>query len=117
MAESPSSQLPQDPEYWNHLARAISADAVGPLAAYGAVDDPWYGVLARGAPWLLAASTTAMLILWLVLPARDISAALRWTERSLAPNEFAGSLIGGPQPPSVDALLVQFPPQPDARSR
>lgn len=110
MAESPKSQLPQDPGYWDGLARAIRADAAGPLASYAAVDDAWYGVLARSAPWLVAASAAAMLVLWLALPPRDVSGDLRWIESSLAPSEAAGTLVAGPRAPSVDALLAQFPP-------
>ena len=110
MAELPKSPLPREPEYWEELARRIRRDASGPLAAYAAAQDVWYGVLARRSPWLVAASAAAMLILWLALPASDSSVAFRWMERSLAPNEIAGTLIGGPEPPSVDALMVQFSP-------
>ena len=110
MAELPQSQLPQEPEYWEELARKIREDAAGPLAAYAATQYVWYGVLARRAPWLVAASAAAMLILWLALPTPDSSVAFRWIEHSLAPSETAGTLIGGPEPPSVDALMVQFPP-------
>jgi hypothetical protein len=110
MAEVPKSQLPQDPDYWEHLARRICRDASGPLAAYAAAQDVWYGVLGRRAPWLVAGSAVAMLILWLALPTPDSSVAVLWMERSLAPNEIAGTLIGGPEPPSVEALMVEFPP-------
>ena len=116
MAELTHSQLPREPEYWQELARKIREDAAGPLAAYAAARDigsdrdVWYGVLARRAPWLVAASATAILILWLTLPTTDSSVAFRWIEHSLAPSEIAGTLIGGPAPPSVDALMVQFPP-------
>lgn len=110
MTEAPKSPLPRDSEYWENLAGRILRDASGPLAAYAAVRDVWYGVLARRAPWLVAASAAAMLILWLVLPSAGSSLSLDWMERSVAPNEIAGSLVGGPEPPSVDALMVQFPP-------
>lgn len=110
MAELPQSPLPPDLRYWEDLARRIRDDAAPPLAAYAATDTPWYDLLARRAPWLVAAAAAAMLTLWLALPARDASPALRWIERSLAPTEAAGTLIGGPQPPSVEALMVQFPP-------
>ena len=110
MAEVPRSQFPQDPEYWEQLARRIRDDASSPLAAYAAAHDDWYGLLARRSPWLVAASAAAMLILWLALPTPGSSVAFRWMEHSLAPNEIAGTLLGGPEPPSVDALMVQFPP-------
>lgn len=109
MADRPRSRLPQDPEYWEGLARAIRADAAGPLAAYAAARETWYGVLARRAPWLVAASVAAMLVLFLALPAPG-SPALGWMERALAPDEVAGALVGGPEPPGVEVLLAQFPP-------
>ena len=117
MVDSPQSQLPQEPEYWEGLARKINADAAGPLAAYAAAEDDWIGVLARRAPWLVAASVAAMLILWFALPARDDSQALRWIAASLTPNETAGTLISGAMPPSVDVLMVQFPPAPDTEGQ
>ena len=109
MAENPNSNLPQDPEYWAGLAKRIRADAARPLAAYAAAEDGWYEVLSQRAAWLVAASVAAMLILWLALPTAD-SVAFRWMERSLAPSEVAGSLIGGPAPPSVEVLMAQFQP-------
>ena len=112
MPEMPRSPLPHEPEYWSRLAHEIQADAAGPLAAYAASYEPWYGVLARRAPALVAASLAIMLVLWLVLPRRtDSSVALDWMERSLEPTEVAGTLIGGAQPPSVDALMLQFAPE------
>ena len=116
MAEFPKSQLPQDPGYWEELAQRIRRDASAPLAAYAAAQqawaaqDSWYDVLARRSAWLVAPSAAAVLILWLALPAADSSVALRWIERSVAPTEMAGTLLGGPQPPSVEALVVQFSP-------
>jgi len=109
MAQNPNSNLPRDPEYWTDLERRIRADAANTLAAYAAAQDVWYDVLSRRAEWLVAASAAAMLILWLALPTAD-SAAFRWLERSLVPTEVAGSLLGGPAPPSVDVLMVQFQP-------
>ena len=116
MAELPRSQLPQEPEYWEQLAQRIRQDAVGPLAAHAAAHDAWYGVLARRAPWLVAVSAAAMLVLWLVLPP-DAAAAFRPIERLLEPSEVAGTLVGGPAPPSVDVLMVQFPPVLDVEAR
>ncbi len=113
MAELPKSELPRDPEYWDTLAAKVRQDAAGPLAAYASAHDVWYGVLAQGAPWLVAASAAATLILWLALPVPDTSFALVHIERSLDPSEVAGMFIGGPQPPTVDALLVQFAPAAD----
>ena len=112
MADPSQSQLPQDNDYWEALEQKINADAVGPLAAYAAADQGWYGVLARRAPWLVAVSAAAMIFLWLVLPAREESQALRYISDSIAPSEAAGMLITGESPPSVDALMVQFPPAP-----
>jgi hypothetical protein len=117
MAERSHSQLPQEPEYWEGLAQRINADAAAPLAAYAAAQDDWYGILARRAPWLVAAAAAAMLILWITLPAREPSPAYRWMASALAPNEAAGTLIVGMEPPSVDALMVQFPPQLDEEGR
>ena len=117
MTDLPQSQLPQEPEYWEDLARKVREDAAAPLAAYAAAhaaeECGWYDVLARRAPWLVAASAAAMLVLWFALPARESSPAFRWIATSLAPNEKAGTLITGTEPPSVDALMVQFPPGPD----
>jgi hypothetical protein len=112
-ADLSQSQLPRDPEYWEQLARKVNQDAAGPLSAYAAAENDWYEVLARRAPWLVAASLAAMLILWLTLPPREDARALRWMADALAPNEFAGTLISGTRPPSVEALMVQFPPEPD----
>jgi len=114
MADRPQSQLPQDPEYWEALARKVRDDSAAPLAAYAAAEHGWYGELARRAPWLVAASAAAMLILWLVLPPREESMAIRYIAAALAPTEAAGTLISGTEPPSIDALMVQFPPAPDA---
>ncbi|HXV63623.1 MAG TPA: hypothetical protein VEK15_23180 [Vicinamibacteria bacterium] len=112
----PKSPLPKDTAYWEELARRIREDASGPLAAY-ASRARWYGVLAGPAPWLIAASAAAILFLWLALPAADSSATLRRMERSLSPDEAAGALVGGPEPPTVDALLVQFSPPEGAEPR
>lgn len=109
MNELPRSPLPEDPEYWNRLAERIHADASSTLSAYAATNETWYGPLARRAPWLLAASAAAMLFLWLSLPGGS-SSMYRSLERSLAPTDVAGSLLGAPTPPSVDALMVQFAP-------
>lgn len=116
MAEHPNSNLPQDPDYWETLARRIREDAIRPLAAYAGIQDAWYDVLSQRAEWLMAASAAAMLILWLSLPASD-SVAFRWMERSLEPNGVAGSLMVGSSPPSVDRLMVQFQPVSSAEAR
>jgi len=113
MVDRPQSQLPQDPEYWEDLARRIRADGAAPLAAYAAVDDDWTAVIARRAPWLVAASTAAMLVLWLLLPPRDAPAGAGWIETAVSPRETAGTLISSATPPSIDALMVQFPPATD----
>ncbi len=114
MLERPRPNLPQEPEYWDGLARKIHDDAAGPLAAYRAgKQSAWYESLSRQAPWLVAASAAATLLLWLALPAADSSLVLRWMETSLTPNEAAGTLVGGSAPPSIDALMAQFPPPTD----
>lgn len=115
MGETRKSKLPHDPDYWDALARRIREDAAGPLATYRTAQDVWYGVLARRAPWLVAASVAAMLILWLIQPPAGSSATLRWMERSLAPTELAGSLMGGSEPPTVNVLMVEFPLAPEER--
>lgn len=111
----PPSQLPRDPAYWEQLAQRIRQDAAGPLASYAAALDAWHDVLARRAGWLVAACAAAMLLLSLVRPAPDHSQLLGLVERSVAPNETAGRLLGGSQPPRVEELLVQFPPPPQER--
>jgi hypothetical protein len=110
MTDRPQSKLPQEPEYWDELAAKINDDATGPLASYAATPDDWTAVLGRQAPWLVAASAAAMLVLWLTLPARPPSMAFRWIESSLIPSEVAGTLVAGSAPPSVETLMVQFPP-------
>ena len=117
MADQPQSQLPQDPEYWEALAQKVHDDAVGPLAAYAAAGDDWASVIARRAPWLVAASVAAMLVLWLALPSNQSSAAFRWIESSLIPSEIAGTLVSGSTAPGVDTLLVQFAPATDEEGR
>jgi len=117
MTEVPKSQLPKDPEYWEALTQRILQDASGPLAAHATSCDVWYDLLARRSASLVAASAAAMLLLWLALPAPESSVAFGWIERSVAPDEIAGTLLGGPVPPSVDALIVQFPPAPDEGGR
>jgi hypothetical protein len=114
MRELPRPRLPQEPEYWDRLARRVRDDAAGPLAAYRAAGQPaWYDTLSRRAPWLVAASAAAMLVLWLALPAADSSLVLRWMEESLTPNEVAGALVSRPTPPNIDLLMAQFPPAAD----
>ena len=115
MSDLPQSHLPQEPEYWEQLAAQIRADAAGPLADYAAVDHGWYGMLAQRAPWLVAASVAAMLLLWLALPERGPSVAFRWIESSLTPSELAGTLVSGAAPPTVEILMVQFPPSEEER--
>ena len=117
MADPPRSRLPEDPEYWDGLARRISDDAAGPFAAYAAGNDGWAAVLGRVAPWLVAASAAATLVLWLTLPARPSSPAFRWIESSLVPREMAGTLVSGAVPPTVDTLMVQFSPPADEEGR
>ena len=109
MVERSRTPLPSDPDYWERLALRIRADAAEPLAAYA--QRAWYGVLSHRAPWWVAASAAAILSFWLVLPAREHSDGVHWIERSLAPNEVAGTLMGGPVPPSVEMLLKHFPPE------
>ena len=110
MTDRPQSKLPQEPEYWDRLTRKITDDAAGPLARYAASGDDWATVLGRHAPWLVAASVAAMLVLWLSLPARQPSPAFRWIEGSLIPSEVAATLVVGSAPPSVEALMIQFAP-------
>ena len=110
MPELPESQLPQEPEYWDGLADKIRMDAARPLAAYAGRGEGWDGMLARRAPWLVAASVAAMLVLWLTLPERGPSVAFRWIEGSLTPSELAGTLVSGAAPPTIDTLMIQFPP-------
>ena len=109
-SQRPRSPLPTVPEYWDRLARRIAEDAALPLAAYAAKRDDWYGVLAKSAPWLMAASAAALVVVLLSLPATQSSTAHVWMERSLSPSDGAGELLGAPEPPSVDELMVQFPP-------
>lgn len=101
----PKSALPTDSDYWDSLAGRIARDAESPLAAYA----DWSKVLARRAPWWLAASVAAMLALWLTLPSRA-SSRTAWLESALAPDEVAGAMLGGPAPPSLESLMSHFPP-------
>lgn len=112
MTERPVSRLPRDPEYWARLARRIGEDAAAPLATYAA-GDAWYGVLARSAPWLVAAAVAAMLVLWLALPAPGSATNFQWMERALGPDDVAGRLVGSAEPPDIEVLLVQFAPLAD----
>ena len=109
MSEREGSPLPESPEYWEGLAERIRADAAGPLAAY-ALGDNWYGVLASRAPWLVAAAAMIIVALLLTLPPTPDSAAYRWIERSLAPDEPVGTLVAGPTAPAVSRLLPEFAP-------
>lgn len=113
MADQPAdrraSPLPQEPEYWERLAQRIRDDAAAPLARYAAAGT-WYELLARQAPWLVAAAAMLVLALLLALPRRSDPAAYRWMQASLSPAEVAGSLMAGPAPPRVDVILAQFPP-------
>jgi hypothetical protein len=114
MPERPRTKMPQEPEYWDDLTRKIHEDATGPLAAYrAAAPSTWYASLSHQAPWLIAASAAAMLLLWLSLPAPDSSQVLRQMEASLTPSEVAGTLVGGSAPPRIDMLMAQFPPPPE----
>ena len=51
-----------------------------------------------------------MAALWLWLPPSSSSAAFRWMERSLEPDDVAGMLISGARPPGVVDLLIEFAP-------
>jgi hypothetical protein len=114
MAARPSSKLPQDPDYWERLAREIREDAAVPLAAYAAAcgrgREVWLDLLARRATWWVAAAAAASAILWLSLPPRGPSPALAWIEAALAPDGVAGTLVSGDTPPAVDTVMVHFPP-------
>lgn len=114
MPNLPKSSLPEEPEYWDALARRITQDGAGPLTKYAAVQEIWVDVLARRAAWWVAASLAAMLTLWLSLPASGSPGGAAWIERSLAPHDRAGALLGGSTPPSVDELMAQFPPPPES---
>jgi hypothetical protein len=103
------SRLPDDPEYWDRLAERIRADAAGPLASFAATD-AWYGVLSRRASWLLAAAAILIAALLLTLPRTPDADPYLWIERSLTPDERAGTLISGPAAPAVEQLLPEFPP-------
>jgi hypothetical protein len=102
------SRLPDGPDYWDALARTVLADAEQVLAGY-AVQPRWDGVLARQAPWLAAACAAAMLALSLALPAPVPPLAGAWVEDALAPDDSAGALAAGAEPPRVEILLAQFP--------
>lgn len=109
MADLPGSPLPREPEYWDGLARRIAADAAAPLARYAA-SGSWYDLLANRAPWLVAAAALAIAALLLTMPRGANEAAYLWIERSLAPDETAGSLLSSSSPPSIDVMLAQFLP-------
>jgi len=111
----------EDAEAARAAAERVADAAIRTPGAVVATDpgsgdlDAWYGELASRAPGIVAASAAAMLFLWLGLPAPvpaapESSVAFRWMERSLGPDEPAGTLVSGPAPPSVDALMVQFSP-------
>jgi hypothetical protein len=112
MDDYPESNLPREPEYWERLAARVTDNAAAPLAGYAGNVDAWYGPLAQRAPWVVAASTAAMLVLWLSLPttADPVSRVFRWMERSLAPDDVAGVLVTGATPPPVQILMSEFPP-------
>lgn len=118
----PRSPLSDDPETWDRLARRINADAAAPLAELadagrrtvpawrGTWLGSWLGPLSRSAPWLVAASAAAMLAFWMALPPRTEDPGLGWIESSVAPQDVAGTLLGGALPPSVDEMMLVFPP-------
>jgi hypothetical protein len=108
VSERISSPLPEDPGYWEELARRIGEDAEAPLARYAGAGE-WYGIVSRGASWLVPGAAAAMLLLWFLLPGP--SSPPPFLERSVLPSEPAGRLVGGPLPPGVDALLVHFAPE------
>lgn len=111
MTELPPSQLPEDPGYWERMARRISADAQIPLARYAAAEESWLQVLDRCAAWLLPLAATCMLLFWISLPRHPMSLATDWTERWLTPSEVPSKLLRDDRPPSVEAVLVQFSPE------
>lgn len=117
MPEFTKSQLPQDSSYWEELERRIRQDASGPLARYAAAQDAWYHLLARRAPWIVTAAAAAMLIMVISLSTSVDPASVRSIEQTLAPFESSGALLVGPEPPSVEALLVSFAPSLDEGER
>ena len=104
-----NSPLPENPEYWATLAERIRDDAAEPLSAYELAGS-WQGVLARRASWLVAAAAVLIVALLLTLPSSPEPNAYRLLERSLTPDEAAGSLIAGPSAPTVGTLLPEFAP-------
>ncbi len=115
----PSSSLPEDPRYWTTLERRILDDAALPLHRYAEVsagesegDVPalhWYGEVSRHAPWLVAASLIAGLLLWARLPLPDASTTRQWMQRSLTQDHLAASLATI-EAPSPVAVMMQLEP-------
>ena len=120
--------LPVESSYWNELRRQILDDASGPLAAYSraalergdtaGADDAanWYAEVSRLAPWLVAASLAAGLLLWARLPLPDSATTRSWMQRSLTRDHLAASLATPTAPPAAAVMMQLVVPidEPDA---
>ncbi len=98
------SGLPDDPGYWDDLARKIADDAAPVLAQYYAERGTWWAALAPRAPMLAAAASVALVAASVVLTGAS-------TPFDTSPSEQVALAIGPTDPVARLFLSQEAPPQ------
>lgn len=102
------SRLPDDPEYWDHLAGRIGARSAPHIEAYGAGRVPWWSWLADFSPALAGAAILALAGSWVFappVPDPDPDPPLPFVGRAIVPDDpFARALVADSLPPTLAGL-------------
>ena len=108
------SRLPEDPEYWDDLARRVVAHGYPMLGEYQRRQETWWFSIARFSP-VLAASALILLAGYLVAGPSPVSESpLSPLEEAVLPQDpMARSLYttAAAGSPSIEALLPMTPPE------
>lgn len=107
--ERVGSRLPDDPAYWDALAGRIQAAAAGDLSRLQDRAPPWWSDLARHSRGLALLAAAALVAALTLFPRpRPAQAAPSPLERTIQPTDPGLiDLLGGPGPPSLEALFVE----------
>ena len=111
-------RLPDDPEYWEGLARRIQAAAWAQRASGSARTVEW---LAMRAPGLISVSlaAAAAVVIWVSVASRPVAPAAEpnaWAA-VLSPRDTIGRQVGAPRAPSLGALIATTIPDDAGRRR
>ena len=103
------SRMPEDPSYWDALAKKITADAAPILAENFERQGSWWGGLARACPALAAAASLAIVagsIAIAATPAALDDSPYIEVARAIGPtDQVAQLLLSEAVPPTVESLL------------